>query len=82
MNKIADYVQTQMLESERVAIIADYDEWANTGKIGDTILREHAHLMAYDIYGDNAKYGPITTNMKELYIAVCRYFADKYLQEY
>jgi hypothetical protein len=79
MNKIDQFVETQLIESERKAIIADYDEWASTGAIGDSVIRSQAEELSVFLFGNNAMYGPaVTTMMQDLYVAVCRYYTNKY----
>ncbi len=80
MNKIEQYVATQMIPDTRRQVIVDYDTWSDTGSIGQCTLRDEARKLATYLYGNNAAYGPpITTNMKELYVTVCRYYADAWL---
>ena len=83
MNKVDEYVIFKINSiDERKQIIQEYDSWCNTGWIDEGILREHARLLSVFLYGDNAQYGPpITTQMKELYVAVCRFYTNLYLSK-
>lgn len=80
MNKIEQYVMEEMSMYARRNVIYDYDGWASTGVVGESVLRKHARLLGEYAFGEDAlKMVPITTLMKDLYVAVCRYFADMYL---
>lgn len=82
MTKIDEYVAINLNSTERKQIIKEYDSWCKNGCIDEGILREHARLLSVFLHGDNAQYGaPITTQMKELYIAVCRFYANMYLNK-
>jgi hypothetical protein len=83
MNMIRHFVAAQLIESERKAIIADYDEWSDKGSIGDSVLRDQAKELGIYLYGNNTIYrASVTTNMTDLYNAVCRYYADRYLSNH
>jgi hypothetical protein len=82
MNMIRYFVEAQLIESERKAIIADYDEWSDKGSIGDSVLRDQAKTLGIYLYGDNAIYcASVNTNMTDLYNAVCRYYAERYISK-
>lgn len=84
MNKIDQFVETQLIECERKAIIADYDEWVETGSIEDSVLHSQAQALSVFLFGGNAKYcSHVGMMMKDLYAGVCRHYTDKFfLQGY
>lgn len=82
MNKVDEYVAINLDSNERKQIIKEHDSWCKNGCIDEGVLRVHARSLSVFLYGDNAQYGaPITTQMKELYIAVCRFYANLYLSK-
>lgn len=81
MNKMYEFVATQLIDCERRAIIADYDKWKSTGVLRDSLLRAQAQQYCFYMYGDAEYLPPLYDTMKGLYMTVCRFYADKYLNE-